>query len=185
MSVKLPRRDLRWRNFNKAWQGVIKDQLAEEDLDGEKIENIQFLSELDFQGHNIKSIEPVKYLPQIEGLHMSQTEVRDVTPLRFLHNLKTLNAAYSVITDWRILEHVHQLEVLDISFPRFSRKLQLPRFDRMPNLRELYINGCNLRELSSLGNLQNLEVLSLNFNRIREEELSSFSMRNEQCKIIA
>lgn len=185
MSVKLPRREFGWGNFNKTWQGVIKDHLREENLGIEKIENIQFLSELDFHGYTIKSLESLKYLPQIEDLYMSQTEVKDPAPLRFLPNLRTLNACYSVITDWRILEHASQLEVLDISFPRFSRKLQLPRFDRMPKLRELYINGCSIRDLKSLGNIQQLDVLSLNFNHIKKEELSNFSVRNEMCKIIA
>lgn len=185
MSTKLPRKEVGWRNFNKIWQGVLAYNFREEDLASEEIENIQFLSELDFKGQKVKSIEPVKFLPQIVGLHMSRTEVKDPSPLRFLPNLKTLNASYSVITDWRVLEHCPELEVLDISFPRFSRKLKLPRFDRMSNLRELYINGCDLRQLKSLGNLQNLEVLSLNFNKIRKEELSDFSIRNDRCKVIA
>jgi Leucine-rich repeat (LRR) protein len=185
MSVKLGRRELGWGNFNSTWQRVLMDHLGEENLGKEKIENIQFLSELDFNGYHVKSIRPVMCLPQLESLFMSQTEVKDPTPLQFLPNLKTLCASYSLIKDWRVLEKVPQLEVLDLSFPRFCRKIRLPRFEKMNNIRELYINGCNIKTMDGFSDLENLEKLSLNFNKIRPEDISRFSVRNSQCQIIA
>ena len=185
MSAKVLKPELGWNNFNDTWQRVLKDNLGEEHINCDQVENVQFLSELDFQKYNVRSLQPLLFLPQIEALFMSQTEIRDPRPLMYVPNLKELHASYSVINDWRVLEYLPNLEILDLSFPRFQRKLLLPRFDKLPNLRELYINGCNIQNLDSFQSLESLEKLSLNFTTIRKEDISKFGIKHRDCLIVS
>jgi len=185
MSLELSKNRSGWRNVGPIWEGVIKNNLREENLGTDVFQNVQFLQELDFQGAAIKTLEPLRYMPQLTNLYMSQVEVKDPRPLRFLSNLKRLEASCAIIYDWRVLEALPNLEVLDISFPRFGKRPKLPKLEKLPKLKELYVNGCQIKDLSKFGDVSHLEIISLNFSRVREKDISHFRIRNRHLRILA
>lgn len=93
------------------------------------------------QKSNIKSLEPLKYLPNIKILVLDENNIDDISPLSNLPNLYHLNLIGNEISE-----------------------LYIEGDNPFPSLREMYLGLNLLREISPLSGLTNLRILGLRGN---------------------
>lgn len=109
------------------------------------------------QNSGIKSVEPLKFLTQVETLVLDGNNVINISPLFELNNLSHLNLIGN-----------------DIS--------SLVGIERLSQVRELFIGFNLLKDIFPLSNLRSLRMLGLKSNRISDifplEMLTSCSMIN-------
>ena len=108
------------------------------------------------QNSEIRSIEPLKYLSQVETLVLDGNSISDISPLFELNNLSHLNIIGNDVSSLIGVEKLF--------------------------LRELFIGFNLLKDISPLKNLRSLKMLGLKSNRISDisslEMLTSCSMIN-------
>ena len=114
-------------------------------LDG--LEKFTQLKKLDLSGNNISDLTPLKGLTSLEILTLDENKISDIQSLSSLTNLKALRLCSASIRDWSPLN-----------------KLQL---------RSLYLESCNIKDLKPLESLfehlnNNLVRLSLSDNLITD-----------------
>jgi Leucine-rich repeat (LRR) protein len=172
-----------WQQLTPTWQRIFLQNLQWNSKTPSEA-SLASLRELDCQGFRISDLRPLQYFTHLEVLHIGQTEVVHAAPLGLLTQLRELHAPYLSVRDWRVLGNLSYLEVLDLSYPRFYKKIKLPDFRRLPNLRELYLNDCGLKDHSSFECLSRLELLSVSFNPMVRERLNGWRARRPYCRVL-
>lgn len=93
-----------------------------------------------FQGLNIVSVEPLKYLTNLEILVLDNNEIVDITPLYQLSNVYHLNL---------IGNEIRSVEGIEV----------------MQNIKELYLGDNYIKDIYPLSTMYNLRYLGLRNNR--------------------
>jgi len=121
---------------------------------------------LDLQGKrikDIKEIEGLEKLVDLEELYLSQNHIKKIENLESLKSLKKLDLNRNLISKIEGLENLGNLEYLVLSDNQIS---ELKNLDNLSILRQLWLAGNNIEEIKKLDKLKNLEYLSLGKNKI-------------------
>ncbi|PZF87030.1 internalin [Listeria ivanovii] len=161
----------------------VTDVVSQRELDG--IRKYLYGNDKD-----IKSLEGLQCLNNLEELHLSRNQISDLSPLKDLANLtllclndnklKNLNGIPSAklvrllvdgneITDISSLVHVPQLETLTISKNKLSN---IDVLAHLTNLRILDLRNNKVRDLSAIGNLKKLTLLDAAFQNCVNEPVA-------------
>ena len=173
-----------WDWIGEDWREILARNLdligcfSQKDLD-----YILTLEELDCYEGNFENLTPLYLMPQLRRLELRDLEIKDYSPLSALHDLEVLSAVFCSLSDTRVLSGLQNLEVLDLSYP-ISDSIDLTGVKNLSELRELYCNACQGLSLYDLIHLPNLEVLSLYFSPVKEEELQMFQQVHPHCHIL-
>lgn len=93
------------------------------------------------QKSDIKSIEPLRYLPNVKILVLDENHIEDISPLSELPNLYHLNLISNEVSE-----------------------LYIEGDNPFPSLREMYLGLNLIRDVSSLSRLTTLRILGLRGN---------------------
>jgi len=108
-------------------------------------------------------------LVKLKYLNLSYNKIKDIKPLSSLQNLETLFISNNYITDIKPLSSLSKLETLGIVGNKID---DLSPLFKLPRLKTLDINCSNLANPKSLGEIEQLETLSVsdikNPSKLRE-----------------
>ena len=174
-----------WYGLPTVWQEIFIDNL---ELDGffssRNVEYVHTITELDCSGRPIRDLFPLRYLPQLEVLDISDTAATGWEVLKELPNLREFHASFCELGDFSIIAQLHNLEVLDVSYS-FVNEANWHILHKFPELKELYCNACHPHSLQGFTSLDKLRVLSVFFNDIKPEDVHLFREQVPGCKILS
>jgi Leucine-rich repeat (LRR) protein len=82
----------------------------------------------------VRDVKALRYLPQLEGLDLSENEICDIEPLRHCRRLRCLHIDENPIKDLAPLTHIADLRELHISVDQIPTFKQLTEFRRLVRL---------------------------------------------------
>ncbi|MEL6593880.1 MAG: hypothetical protein AAFQ68_27505 [Bacteroidota bacterium] len=171
-----------WQSLSDQWQQVLIEAL---ELEGQfSLTDLEFIFTIqELHAHRLTDLSPLYYLPQLEVLHLSHCATLDYRPLRALGALRELHLTYCYEPDIALMVGLRQLEVLDISYPcgPVQHKEDLIHLQQ---LREVYLNACEIDTLSLLLPLDHLEIACMYFNPIAPAEARSFQSLRSDCRLL-
>lgn len=137
-------------------------------LDGiEKLTNLQSIY---LYGNSISDITPLKNLKELSGVYLYGNNISDLTPLKDLKKLTKIYLASNKINDVTPLEGLTNLQELDLSANSISN---IGSLSGLINLQKLLINnypieGSNncIKDFSQLAKLTNLQEFQVASNNI-------------------
>ncbi|NFP89939.1 leucine-rich repeat domain-containing protein [Clostridium sporogenes] len=127
--------------------------------------DVEKITRLNIVGYNIKNIDGIERLTNLQGLWMGGTKVKDISPLKSLTNLQILNATQCDIDDISPLKELSNLKYLYLSINNIS---DITPLKGLVNLQELDLERNNISDISPLSGLYNMKELSLNYNKIND-----------------
>lgn len=112
----------------------------------------------------VSHVESLRSLHNIETLNISNNRIKDLSPLSGLWLLRHLNVHENGIQDLSPLAGLHQMESLIVRENPFT---DISPLANLVSLRHLDLSeGGELTDISALGGLRKLEILSLSVNHI-------------------
>ncbi len=175
-----------WNNLSSDWQHALADNLeiTSQSPSANELAAMRQITELDLSGSAIDDLTPLYSFRELTKLDLSDTKITDLTFLKNLSKLTELHMVCSHGLNVEELACLSGLEVLDISYPVIPLVGSLTLLERLPNLRELFCNACDLTDVIPLIGLESLNTLSLSFNRIPHEEIEALSELSPRCRIL-
>ena len=130
-------------------------------------------------GESIRSFDPLAGLTNLEFLVIDESKyIRDIGALGNLENLTNLGVTWSELTDISAIMNLSN--IIDLGINNSSRLNDLSYLQDSPlikNLSGLWIQGCNVSDLSFLSEARKLRVLCLS-----DQSASSY---NEDISVLA
>lgn len=128
------------------------------------------LTTLRLGDNNISEISALRFITSLEILELQNNRITEIEPLHQLTSLKELNLSDNQISDITPIvsdiSFIETLEVLNLSNNQLTDEIDLTWLEKNGHLRELYLAGNQIRELSDLYWSKNLEILDLSENQI-------------------
>ena len=164
------------------------------DLTG--IEAFSNLTVLDLSDNYIYDLSDIALLTSLESLDLSNNSVKDISKLESLTNLQNLDLSYNLLSDFSGLFDLTSLVYLDVSSNLITsidgindlvdlkhlnisnntiESGDLSALEGMNSLEELYVNNCNLNNVSGITS-EKLIVLNVSNNYITD--ISMLSLKN-------
>ena len=145
-------------------QAVTELNLENKDISD--LQGIQYLTnikKLYLRGNNIKSIEPLKNLTDLEVLALNNNKIEDIKSLSYLKNLVELDLQGNKVTDVSPLKGLAKLKQLSLMNNKVS---DISKLGNLVNLEVLVLQNNEISDISALQNLVNLSLLYLSQNKI-------------------
>ncbi len=123
------------------------------------LEGLRTIKRFECRNCGIRNLELLARLPELEELILPNNEVRNLAPLNDLRNLKLLDLANNDVRSLAPLSQSFELREIDL---RSNASLQdLTPLKNLTNLEKLNFSQTDIRSIDSLGNLNQLKVLSI------------------------
>ncbi|WP_053954794.1 leucine-rich repeat domain-containing protein [Inediibacterium massiliense] len=149
---------------------VIKNLYSLEKLDISK-------SMISYTRDSIKDLTPLMKLEKLNDLDIScNIGVKNIVPLETLMNLHVLNMRECRVDDVSPLKSLKNLEVLHIednlnynqNIKGYTFPKNIGTLNELDNLKELYVDGLDIKNLNGIKNLKQLEILHAERNKIKD-----------------
>ncbi len=173
-----------WEWIGHDWRAVLARNLGlDEHFTQKDLDFILTLEELDCYEGNFKDLVPLYLMPQLKRLELRDLNIPNYTPVSSLHNLEVFSAVFCSLSRTDVFSGLKKLRVLDLSYP-ISESMDLEGLRNLEELREIYCNACSGISLYDIIHLPKLEVLSLYFTPISDEEIRMFQQVHPNCHIL-
>lgn len=202
--IKDPTPVLQFKKLKQLWMtktGItnydfLKDlpELEGIDISQNNISDLSFLKEfpklksLAAAGNQLTDISVLKSLPQLESLNLEQNDITDISALKELQHLTAVSLEQNQIEDVSALANKPQLTTLFLSG---NPTLNIHTL-KTENVRELYLNGNNIKSLSFLKHNLALTNLQMDHNQLTSlaglealPQIESFSANSNQISSLA
>ncbi|WP_299463033.1 COR domain-containing protein [uncultured Microscilla sp.] len=113
----------------------------------------------------INDLTPLQHLNKLEKLALNTNKITDLAPLAQLANLKAIDLSDNLITGIHPLENLVNIRQLNLSNNTIA---DITPLENLALLNRLYLDHNNIVYLPLFHRFQNLTLLDLNFNKIRE-----------------
>lgn len=142
---------------------VIRREIckAKGEIDAESVRN---LTKLDLSAYDIKSVNGMEYLLNLQDLKIDTRLIRDLSPLKKLKNLEILSIGNyknhnELAIDIKIFEMINlqELNIIRINL----NNMDLSRFSQLVKLKKLSLYHTSIDDISFLSNLRKLEILEI------------------------
>ena len=133
-----------------------------------EIEGLSTLRNLKFLtlGNNlISEIKGIGNLKNLTGLHLFDNKISEIKGLEGLSNLRSINLNNNQISDIKNLETLTKLNLLSLNNNNIS---EIKALETLLNLVILQLNDNKILEIKGLDNLKRLTTLNLCNNKIKE-----------------
>ncbi len=140
-------------------------------LNGTQIRNLQPLAKLanlnwlDLNGTQVQDLQPLAKLANLNWLYLNGTQVQDLQPLAKLANL---NGLYLNGTQVQDLQPLAKLANLNGLYLNGTQVQDLQPLAKLANLNWLDLNGTQVQDLQPLAKLANLNWLDLNGTQVQD-----------------
>jgi internalin A len=113
----------------------------------------------------VKSLQDLKYLPNLEYLDAQQLGIKDITGLGSLKKLRVLYLQRNSISDISVLKKLTKLEIISLNGNQVSSITPLAS---LTGLKELYLRENKITDMTPVSKLGTLEILEIGMNSIRK-----------------
>ena len=127
----------------------------------EVVGKIESMESIVLRPGRVGDLSPLKELPKLKRLSLTELALKDITPLKTLTNLEKLSIRQNRVVSIEPLRGLTHLQVLILNDNNIS---DLSPLEGMDSLLRLYISGNRVRDVSVLGRLKNLSHLELKDN---------------------
>ena len=142
---------------NLEWLKIQGNQIS----DISPLEGLTKLDLLDISGNEIIDLSPLAGLKNLRHVKVSHNNISDLSPLAGLSNLGRFDSWGNPLSD---LSSLVGLEIIDIC----GGEPDISTLKGAKNLRELYLLGCQVSDVSPVAELTGLTRLGLPGNRISD-----------------
>lgn len=146
-----------WGSLDDSWKLVFRQKIGfEGSPTPAELSQIYRLTELYCYDMPIKSLEPLRYMTNLETLGCYNTQITDLNPLANLSKLRVLDCSSNHIKDLLPLQNLKLLQILDVSNTNISDLSPIAGFSA---LQELYVAGTAITDISPVSKLSALKKL--------------------------
>lgn len=131
----------------------------------EDLKYLPNLTSLNVYGNRVEDLEPLKYTPHLTFLVLGDNRIQDITPLEGLTGLTFLNIGGNDISDLSPLESLTNLRQLGMSKNNIS---DISVVARLPKLEELYVQTNDITDLSPVKGLARLTRINFENNQVSD-----------------
>ena len=131
------------------------------------------------QNSGIKSVEPLKFLTQVETLVLDGNSITNISPLFELNNLFHLNL---IGNDVSSLVGIEKLQVREL-FIGFNLLKDISPLSNLRSLKMLGLKSNRISDISSLEMLTSCSMINLEGNPVEKSEIDSLIGRLPGCKV--
>ncbi|MFS0821462.1 leucine-rich repeat domain-containing protein [Bacillus sp. 1P02SD] len=147
----------------KMLYSLIAEHRGITDLSGlEKAGNLSFL---DLSGNKIENLELLSNLTNLSNLYLNSNNISDITPLSGLEKLRTLTLRGNKIEDISALKDLTALAELDFSNNEVE---DISALSTLTNIRTLLLGENKIKVISVLKNLRALAELDFSNNQVED-----------------
>ncbi len=166
-------------NYPNNWLSALAEYSSGKSLRHGTLEDLKAITELKnlktlkLRGQKIRDLQPLRKMKNLKSLDLSYNFFEDIEPLSELAELKRLNLCVNKsIGNFEPLANLTKLKTLLLSSTAIGRYPgQMEKiFAELTSLQVLYLDNCELKDISALKKLRNLKILKLNKNNIRDIE---------------
>ena len=141
-------------------RAVIADELGKSANAPITVEEMKRLRRLDVEGKDIRDLTGLQFATNLSFINGSGSKVSDLSPIAGLTQLKALDIDFidspSVIHDAKQLSRL-----VNLTFLALHGVEDLTPLAGLPKLEELFVSHFNIRDLSPLARLVNLELIHM------------------------
>ena len=139
------------------------------------------MNNLDAKRFSEKSLDIMKYAPDIRALDMGHNDIRDISFLQYMPGMEMLILADNEIEDLTPIGQLKELRYCEIFMNRFS---DLSPFSQCPELLDLNIVRTNVTSLDGLEGCTKLERLwAPQRKQLDEASIERFIAAHPDCRI--
>ncbi len=126
------------------------------------------LRHLNCGGNHISDLSPIAGLKNLEIISFTGNDVTDISAFKALANLKIIHTWGNPFSDLSPLARLTKLEVLNICGARLEEETALAPLVGLTGLKELYLVGNGISDVSLLARLTGLTRLDLHRNNVSD-----------------
>ena len=125
-----------WNTLDPAWKGIFSAYIqGEGELTKEKLAQVANLTEIDITGNQeITTLAPLTKLASLQTLKIAQTNVRSLDPLRELLNLERVDCSNTAVDSLAALSNARNLRVLNLDHTQVRSLTALRELSGMQRL---------------------------------------------------
>lgn len=172
-----------WGEMEAVWVDVINANLKFEDsISKPDIHRILKIKELEIDGNDkITNLLPLKYMPLLESLNISETSISDISPIEELTSLKKLRAKKSQVTDISAVKKLINLEVIDFEETSVS---DISALSGLKNLDTLAFNTTQVKVLSPLNDIGDFKIAYFDNTQVSDDDAYSLNYDEEKSILV-
>ncbi|MCG8309843.1 MAG: hypothetical protein MI975_20775 [Cytophagales bacterium] len=172
-----------WENIDDSWADLLQNNLHFDDtVSKEDIHKILKIENLDLRDTpGINDLRPLKYMPLLQNLDISQTSVSDLDPVRHIPGLRVLKGSGSKVTDLSPIRELRALEVIDFQHTTISH---ISALSKLSNLDSLNFNHTQIKNISVLNDLKGFKIAYFDNSQVTDEDVYALNFDDETSNVI-
>lgn len=172
-----------WEDLDNVWKQIFrKYETLNEIPTTEQLHELPKIKILDISNQSeIKTLDPLRKLIQLEKLVCKNTKISDLTPIRDLVDLKYLDASYTNISNLLPIQNLKKLEYIFLSNSLINDIIHLKNLN---DLKELYLDNTDISSLEPISLLSQLQKVYADKTKIDLIEIRKFRIRQPNCLVV-
>ncbi len=172
-----------WEDLDAAWDQVIETKLNFPDtISRKQIHEILKIKELSVKGNSeIVGLHPLKYMPMLESLDISNTSISDLTPIKSLGSLKILNGSASKVDDLLPLKELVSLQNINFEHTEINDISSLAGLLQIDTLR---FSDTKVKDVSALNEMENFNIAYFENSLVTDEDVVGLSYDENSSNVI-
>ena len=139
------------------------------------------LTELQFSGTTVASLDPVTRMPQLQILRCPKNPIVDLTPVTGLPNLTELDFSNTKVEDLDALQNMTKLEVLKFNGTQVKN---LKYLQKLVNLKVLEFYNTRVSNVDVLDGMSKLESVKMFTTKVSPKRVEKLKLAHPKCEIV-
>jgi internalin A len=139
------------------------------------------LTELQFSGTTVASLDPVTRMPKLQILRCPKNPILDLTPVTGLPNLTELDFSNSKVEDLDALQNMTKLEVLKFNGTAVKN---LKYLQKLVNMRVLEFYNTKVGNVDVLDGMNKLESVKMFTTKVSPKRVEKLKVSHPKCEIV-
>ncbi|MEI7896010.1 MAG: hypothetical protein WCJ26_03160 [bacterium] len=140
------------------------------------------LTELQFSGTTVSSLEPVSRMPKLQALRCPKNPIIDLTPVTGLPNLVELDFSNTKVEELEALQNMMQLQVLKFSGNQQIKNLKY--LQKLVNLKVLEFYNTRVSNIDVLDGMNKLESVKMFNTKVSPKRIEKLRQMHPKCEIV-
>ena len=172
-----------WEGLDEPWEDIINQKLNLSDsISKEQIHQILKINEIEISGNkDITHIEPVEFMPNLQVLNFTATQVSDLSPIKNLQNLHILNGANSMVKDLSPLKNLTALKAINFDNTEVA---DISVISELSQIDSLFFNNTKVKDISALNDLSRFNAAYFEQTQVTDEDFNRLNFNEDSSVVI-
>ena len=172
-----------WSELDKTWIDLIGTRLNFTDtISSAEIHKILQIRDLDLHGNKvISTIDPLKYMPLLESLDISETAIVNLGPLSGCANLRVLRGRDSQVLNLSPIAGLVNMQVIDFSNSGIG---DIRPLSGMKKLDTLIFDDTQVKDIEVLNDVGDFTIAYFNRSRVADEHVAMLNYDEEKSVVV-